>query len=304
VPNGVVTGWVSTLSGSPVPDALVTLMPMQGFSAKFSAADGAFAVAGDGQNPFLPGEGEDWTLTFWIKTQEASGNATLIQMAPFPLNIRAENSASGQEGIKVSLGVNDDPFLSGAFPPGNKNDWHHVALSYDGSSDHGRLYIDGVLVSIAPMNAIPSVDTLNLGGLGGNGEWLGRMDELRIYHRKLDELDFNQVMEGTASSQTPFLSHYWKMDEELGVKSYDIIKRHKLFFCGAQFDADRPPVHTAGITNADGYYQIESASYGTGTTFLAQPKKNFYMHRALKMNRDEADYATLPDFALTPKSNY
>ncbi|HJW28877.1 MAG TPA: LamG domain-containing protein, partial [Saprospiraceae bacterium] len=124
----------------------------------------------------------------------------------------------------------------------------------------------------------------------------------RIYHHKLDELDFDQIMEGTTSSETPYLTHYWKMDEELGVKSYDIVSRQKLYFCGAVFDPDRPPVHTAGITNADGYYMIESASYGTGTTFLAKPMKNFYMHRSLKFEKADNDYATLPDFSITAKA--
>ena len=136
----------------------------------------------------------------------------------------------------------------------------------------------------------------------GNQIWKGRLDEVRLYNRKLDELDFDMVMDGTASSETPNLTHYWKMDEELGVKSYDIVKRQKLYFCDAIFDADRPPVHTAGITNEDGYYKIESASYGTGTTFLAKPKKNFYLHRALKFERSENDYATLPDFPITKKA--
>ena len=44
VPNGVVTGWVSTVSGNAVPDALVTLTPMQGFSTKYGAMDGAFTI--------------------------------------------------------------------------------------------------------------------------------------------------------------------------------------------------------------------------------------------------------------------
>ena len=34
-------------------------------------------------------------------------------------------------------------------------------------------------------------------------------------------------------------------------------------------------------------------------TFLAQPMKLFYMHRALKFVRAENDYALLPDFGLT-----
>ncbi|MBK9981979.1 MAG: T9SS type A sorting domain-containing protein [Saprospiraceae bacterium] len=302
VPNGVVTGWVSTLSGNPVPDALVTLTPMQGFSAKFGATDGAMTMNENLLDPFLPDPGDDWTITFWIKTDQASNNASLIQMKPFPLYIRALTSSSGHEGVAVSETNMTTPFLSATFADSTKNDWHHVALSFDGSSHQGRLYIDGVLEGIAPMNTVMSADTINIGSLAGNGGWVGRLDELRIYHRKLDELDFSQVMEGTASSQTPFLSHYWKMDEELGLKSYDIVKRHKLYFCGAEFDADRPPVHTAGITNEDGYYRIESASYGTGTTFLAKPSKNFYMHRALKFKPNDGDYATIPNFSLTPKA--
>lgn len=301
VPNGVVTGWVQTLNGSPVPDALVTLTPMQGFSAKFGTLDGAFALADAGQNPFLPSAGSNWTMTFWVKTDMASANASLIQLKPFQLNIRAMNSGSGNEGIEVATATGQ-PFLSATFPNSTKNDWHHVALSFEGNGGQGRLYIDGVLAALAPMNTVPSADTLNIGSRAGIGGWVGRLDELRIYHRQLDELDFRDVMEGTASSQTPFLSHYWKMDEELGGKSYDLVKRHKLYFCGANFDADRPPVRTAGKTNAEGFYSIESASYGTGTTFLAKPKKDFYMHRALKMKRSEGDFATLPDFSITPKA--
>lgn len=35
VPNGVATGWVRTLNGNPVPDALVALSPMQGYSVRY-----------------------------------------------------------------------------------------------------------------------------------------------------------------------------------------------------------------------------------------------------------------------------
>ncbi|MCK6693139.1 MAG: LamG domain-containing protein, partial [Thermoanaerobaculia bacterium] len=90
--------------------------------------------------------------------------------------------------------------------------------------------------------------------------------------------------------------------EELGAKSFDIINRTRLYFCNATFNPDRPPVRVAGITNEDGFYRIESANYGTGTTFLAEPMKSFYKHRALKFDRDQSDYATLPNFPVTPKS--
>lgn len=48
VPNGTVTGWIRTTSGRPVPDALVALTPLQGFSAGFGPTDGAFAMSNKG----------------------------------------------------------------------------------------------------------------------------------------------------------------------------------------------------------------------------------------------------------------
>jgi len=302
VPNGTVTGWVQTASGQPVPDVLVALTPLQGFSANFGPTDGAFAMAETGTNPFLPTVGNDWTLAFWVKTTSATANAGLLQLSPFPLYVRALASASGHEGVEVATSVAGAPFLSAQFHDATKNGWHHVALTYDGTGGQGRLYVDGVLSALAPMNQLPSADDLNLGSRTGMGGWTGCLDELRIYHRRLDELDFGEVMMGTASSLTPNLTHYWKMDEERGTKSFDIIKRHKLYFCGAAFKLERPNVRTMGKTNQQGYYRIESASYGTGTTFLAEPMKDFYMYRSLKFTRNESDYATLPDCSVTPKA--
>jgi hypothetical protein len=299
VPNGVVTGWVQTRNGNAVPDVLVTLMPMQGFAAKFGALDGAAAYK-DITNPFVPTAGNDWTMTFWIKTNTSAANGSVIHLSPSPLYIKAINSASGNEGIEVATSKSGGTILTAEFPDSTKNNWHHVALSY--STGTGRLYIDGVLKNQATLATITAVDTLKMGSHAGLGGWDGSLDEFRIYSKYLDELDFAEVMEGTASSQTQGLTHYWKMDEELGEKSYDIKKRNKLYFCGARFDGDRPPVRTAGKTNENGYYRIESASYGTGTTFLAEPMKSFYLHKSIKLSPIELSYATLPNFPLTKKA--
>lgn len=300
VPNGVVTGWVRTINDNPVPNTLVTLTPMQGFSAKFGPTDGAIGdTSGTGYASLLPALDSAWTIALWVKTTAATANAGILQLKPFTFNIRPVNSGSGQEGISVDLG--GPTLLTANFPTATKNDWHHVAVTFAGGQY--RLYIDGVLATLANDGAIQEAIDLNLGSrTGAVGTWDGRMDELRIYHIALDELDLGEVMEGTASSLTPGLKSYWKMDEEQGEKSFDVLKRSKLFFCGAKFDKDRPPVRTSGKTNEEGYYRIESASYGTGTTFLAEPMKNFYLHRALKFNRPMSDYATLPNFSVTPKS--
>ncbi|MBK9337257.1 MAG: T9SS type A sorting domain-containing protein [Lewinellaceae bacterium] len=303
VPNGTVTGWIRTTSGRPVPDAFVSLTPLQGFSAKFGPTDGAFAMSNKGvTDTLVPLNNGEWTLSFWVKTDSASADAAILAFDPYPLTIRPIVSASGHEGIEVAQTHNSAVLLTGQFPDSIKNDWNHVALTMD-ADGKGRLYINGVLVEIDDLPPLISADELLIGSrTEATGTWAGYLDELRIYHRRLDELDLGEPMMGTASSQTPGLKYYWKMDEELGVASFDVLKRNKLFFCGASFDADRPDIRTMGKTNQQGYYRIESASYGTGTTFLAEPMKDFYLYRALKFVRSESDYALLPDFSLTPKA--
>ncbi|MEQ1745218.1 MAG: LamG-like jellyroll fold domain-containing protein [Saprospiraceae bacterium] len=299
VPNGVVTGWVQTPNGNPVPNTLIALTPLQGFSAMFGFDDGALyrdtSAAG-----FMPAASAPWSISFWIKTDSAGADATILQLdQPYLLNIRPLVSSSGQEGISVDRGA--ATLLSAAFPNATKKDWHHVVLNFN--NDQLRLYVDGAL---AAQNASPGPDysakELNLGTRAGTGRWRGKLDELRIYHRSLDELDLDEVGNNTASSFTTDLELYWKIDEQLGTKSFDIMRRAVLSFCGPMFSADRPTVRTAGMTNEEGFYRIEGVSYGTGTTFLARPAKDFYLHRALKFVRTENDQATLPDFSVTPKA--
>jgi hypothetical protein len=294
VPNGVVTGWVRTLNDQPVPDAMVMLTPMQGFSAFFGPLDGAFANPNNNGN-FMPNTNSDWALTFWIKTL-STGTRTVMSMSPVPLSQGFNIKAVGNSGLEVTVAGQT---LNGTFD-GSANGWNHVVLTH--SSGQYRLYLDGTLTDLKIGPAMLQSNLLSIGTRASNENWSGRLDEMRIYHRSLDELDIPEIMMGTASSLTPHLKYYWKMDEEQGTKSFDVINRNRLFFCGAVFHADRPPVNTSGTTNEDGYYRIESASYGTGTTFLAKPSKNFYKHRALKFVRAEGDYATLPDFSMTPQA--
>jgi hypothetical protein len=61
------------------------------------------------------------------------------------------------------------------------------------NNDQLRLYIDGALSAQA--DASPpdySAKELNLGARAGTGRWRGKLDELRIYHRSLDELDLSR----------------------------------------------------------------------------------------------------------------
>lgn len=305
VPNGVVTGWVRTLNDRPVPDALITLTPLQGFSALFAPGNGGLALAEEGTDKnFLPTTTKEWSLAFWVRTDASTPDGTILSLQPAGLTVFHSTNANSQAGIRLEIAspVGGTVVLNGSFADGTQNDWHHVAFTAD-AVGQGRLYLDGQLVAIDAIPALAAAEMLQLGTEAkAQNTWSGRLDELRMYHRRLDELDLGEAMMGTASSQTLGLKYYWKMDEELGTNSFDVLRRHKLYLCGAKFDKDRPPVRTMGKTDENGFYRIESASYGTGTTFLAKPNKDFYRHRALKLVRSEGDYATLPNFALPPKA--
>ncbi|MBK9042959.1 MAG: hypothetical protein IPN97_07105 [Saprospiraceae bacterium] len=301
VPNGVVTGWIRTKSGGPVPDAVVTLMPMQGFSAKFDTLDKAIAFPQAGST-FIT-TNSDWTMTYWMKTDTAFQNADLLTYPRMSLFIKTINSNSGNEGIEVYNSTMGSPIITAMFVDSIKNDWNHISLAYENATGLLKLYLNGNLTgqSLFDDSIMPGEETFELGNneIGG---WVGNLDEIRIYNTLLNELDFPEIMFGTASSLTSGLTHYWKMDEELGERSYDLKNRVKLFFCGTAFDTDRPSVRTAGKTNSQGYYRIESASYGTGTTFLAEPAKSFYLQKSVKLTSSQNSNISIPNFGLPQKS--
>jgi hypothetical protein len=298
VPNGVVTGWVRTPSGNSVPNTVITLTPMQGFSAYFGPGDGAVFNRNPGDRLLIPSTGENWSIAFWVKTDMATNDAGIIEIDPVNVEFQPINSSTGKDGIVLQLGGSGEMTLE--YPDSTRKEWHHITLTFDG--DQYRGYLDGKLVDSKAGFQLDDVSGINIGSeIGHSGIWQGKLDEIRFYSKVIDVLEFDEVRFGTASSLTQNLEYYWKMDEEQGAKSFDLVSRAQLLFCGTTFDADRPPVNTAGVTNEDGYYRIESASYGTGTTFLAKPAKNFYSHRALQF-KDYEDHVSLPDFPLPPRA--
>lgn len=293
VPNGVVTGLVETPNGNPVVDAIVSLSPQQGFSAAFGPADGATALY-KSTHPFLPPGNTDWTISFWIKTNGATGAKGILDLDN-NLAFKAKESSQGNGLIFSSSGVE----LTVNFPASSNSEWHHIAVTHNSSDNLTGIYLNGDLIEqkVLPFNITAS--NLNLGSrtLMGGG-WNGYLDELRFYHSTIKEVDIQKSMNITASFDEESLSYYWKFDEQLGEKSYDIQSRDVMYFCGVEFSSIRPSVSTAAMTNEEGYYRIEGVSYGTGLTFIAKPSKDFYSKRALEFNIESQSYGALPPWIM------
>lgn len=293
VPNGVVTGLVETPNGNPVVDAVVSLSPQQGFSAAFGPLDGASSLY-KASHPFLPSGNSDWTISFWIKTNAATGARGVLDLENNLSFIALESSQNNGITFNAPGGS-----LTATFPGASMGDWHHIAVTHNARDNLTGIYLDGNLQDqkVIPVNIVAS--SLNLGArtLFGGG-WNGYLDELRIYHKVVKEVDIQKSMNVTASFDEDALSHYWKFDEQLGVKSYEIMSRDVMYFCGVDFSSIRPSVSTAAMTNEEGYYRIEGVSYGTGQTFIAKPAKDFYSKRALEFNIQDQSYAALPAWEM------
>lgn len=91
------------------------------------------------------------------------------------------------------------------------NTWYHVALTYDAATTTMKLYKNGVLVS-TNTNVTPFVggNALRIGAFDNAQNLLGgKMDEVRIWNRALNQCEIQNNMNGELSSgQTGLLAYY------------------------------------------------------------------------------------------------
>lgn len=299
-PNGVVTGQVKSFAGNPVPGTLVTLTPTLGTSGIFGGDDMAFAE----YNPAYPRN--QFTLSAWVKLAAGNDNTAIFDLgSSISKNwwLHTLPAASGK-GVRFGLGngVGNVTELDYAFPAATANDWHNVAVTYNGASV--LLYVDGELISTAVAGVAVDSMTLFFGQkAGGTGFFKGNVDEVRFFNRQLSQTDIQMFLNQTVAPDMDGLVNYWKFDEGTGSKTFDLTAtKQKLYFCGAGFSSDKPDVANAGITNADGFYLIPGINYGAGTTFTARPFKNFYFNQSLEFNGVNQHFATLTDFDLADSS--
>ncbi|MEI6410597.1 MAG: LamG domain-containing protein, partial [Bacteroidota bacterium] len=299
-PNGVVTGQVKSLSGNPVPGAIVTLTPTIGTAAVFAGDDMAFAE----YNPVYPRN--QFTLSCWVKLDAGNNSSSIFDLgSTISKNwwLHTLPAASGK-GIRFGMGngVGNVTEMDYAFPAATANDWHYITTTYNGAS--ALLYVDGELIQTAVASIASDSIPLFVGQNAlGAAFYKGKLDELRFFNRQLSQTEIQMFMNRTVSPTAAGLVNYWKFDEGVGTKSFDLTAtKQKLYFCGAGWTTDKPAVANAGMTNDMGFYEIPGVNYGAGTTFTARPSKNFYYNQSLEFNSVNQQYAELTDFDLADSS--
>jgi len=131
--------------------------------------------------------GEEFTLQAWVRPDTAETWAPVISKDPAPFNYQlyAGAASAGVPAGYTDSGVSGWGGVTGeeALVP---KTWSHLALTYDGA--RLRLYVNGELIDTdtAPPPGASS-GSLLLGATGNEEFFKGRIDEVRIYDRGLDE---------------------------------------------------------------------------------------------------------------------
>lgn len=119
------------------------------------------------------------------------------------------------------------------------DEWYHLAFTYENSSRHQRLYIDGQLAAEGTAPSQPQYDShpfyigADLNFEAGDGFFIGTIDEVRIWTsvRNIDEIG------GDLRSCTPGslvgLAAYFPLDEGVGQEAGDVSGNGNMAHLGA-----------------------------------------------------------------------
>ena len=140
-----------------------------------------------------------FTLEAWFKTSYTGIQTILAQ----------ENTEAGNQRVQLYFGGGGDNFYynvrnDAEVEIGNQDidhgEWHHVVGVSAASNDH-KLYVDGIEVVTSDTNVTaPSVDSAHIGNWIEGYNFIGTIDEVRIYNRALSAEEVVQNMESPGSS--------------------------------------------------------------------------------------------------------
>ncbi|MFL5307497.1 MAG: LamG domain-containing protein, partial [Polyangia bacterium] len=150
-------------------------------------------LTGTGTN--LPAADGAQTVSLWLKLGSVLGTQDAVALG-----------TAGNSGIKIGLSNGtlaafgwDGTLLATATTPVDAG-WHHVAFTYDGTTN--SLYLDGVLASSSTVAHQTGATTLaNLGSYDGTHETMaagGAVDDVRVYNRALTATEISALGLGNA----------------------------------------------------------------------------------------------------------
>ncbi|BBI35922.1 LamG-like jellyroll fold domain-containing protein [Cohnella abietis] len=147
---------------------------------------------------FKFGTAQDFSISFWVKTNDPSSEMTVISNKDWDsggnlgwqigvtagkLTVNYKGASTARVDLPKTFVVGDDS-------------WHHVVVSYKRSS-LAQVYVDNELKGSLNIANAGNIDTslgLNIGKDGkGNWAFKGNLDDFRIFKKALDDAEVQQL---------------------------------------------------------------------------------------------------------------
>ena len=181
-------------------------------------------------NKILPFNGQSkYSISGWFNTnsggeifKSTSNGVGTSRSGGISLTI---GSSNGFFGIGISSDGVDNRFgVSSQLKDYKDNNWHYFIVEYDGSlnNDGVRLFIDGIEQFLSKATGVYAQDSISLEGsewskeiqigrtddLTGISYYKGKIDDLRIYNRALNEAEIKALYEMGQSQNLNTTFHY------------------------------------------------------------------------------------------------
>jgi len=288
LPDGAITGRITTQSGAPVDGVTVSLDPSPNQSLLFDGQHGSAFVE---NFPIRPGSPYDISIEFWMKSTNTAGSQTVFSYTQADnydgFHIRTSQSANQ---VVVVINNTSIPLDSGDLHDGQ---WHHVAVtaSPQNAPRATLLYVDGIQTDQATNTLGPSLPGGNmvlgreLSGPTGdepNSAYQGLLDEVRVWSSRRTQTEIQENMYQALNGTEYGLVAYYPMDAGSGFGVADMTSSGWNATIGANhfsynggvgvfWAGDAAPIELSTVSDIEGNYALSGLRYGGGTTFKVIP---------------------------------
>ncbi|MCW3464514.1 LamG-like jellyroll fold domain-containing protein [Chitinophaga nivalis] len=207
-----------------------TFQPAPGNAMKFNGAETITLGSNDAVNGNKPR-----TIECWVKTSVYNADGGVITLPGSTGTTRgdftlATNGADNQ--WKLSLWSVTRTYTL----PDNKNEWHHMAITYDPANTTAILYYDGILWDTwntgGPLTTLPGNMRLGTRSNGSAFYYNGEVDEVRIWRTVRTAAEIREHMHHPLTGTESGLVSYLNFDNP-ELFSYDIVSKKELAQTGA-----------------------------------------------------------------------
>lgn len=202
-------------NGEGLVSGFATLRPGSGTALDFDGKNDQIT----GIVPQLPVGNSPYTIEAWIKPNVMNAGGIVGWGSYGAINqvnvLRL--SPTGGGGVRNYWWNNDMELMTGSLT----DDWHHVAVSFDGSTR--KIYLDGVKRAEAPASGHNVTTTANFSiGKTYNSEYFdGQIDEVRIWNIARTDAEVADYMNERLVGDEPGLVLYNRLDEGSGFTTRD-----------------------------------------------------------------------------------